>query len=142
MARVRERVDAEFENIERVIAEMPDSGRLANLSSLELAGLATLLHNFYNGLENIIKQVLIASGRELPQGASWHQYLLAQAASCDIISASTVEELRKYLAFRHFFSHCYSFDLDKDRLIPLIEGIHRTITSFRRDVDRAIDERL
>ena len=49
MAKVRERVEAEFENIERVIAELPNSSLLPSLSSLELAGVATLIHNFYNG---------------------------------------------------------------------------------------------
>jgi len=142
MAGVRERVEAEFENIERVIAELPDSNMLSSLSSLELAGLATLVHNFYNGLENILKQVVIASGRELPKGASWHQDLLATAESSDFVSESTARELRRYLAFRHFFSHCYSFDLDRERIVPLVEGIQKTISSFRSDIGRAIDERL
>lgn len=142
MAGVRERVEAEFENIERVIAELPGSSMLSSLSSLELAGLATLVHNFYNGLENILKQVVVASGRELPEGASWHQDLLAAAESSNLISESTAGELRRYLAFRHFFSHCYSFDLDRERIVPLVEGIQKAISSFRSDIGRAIDERL
>ena len=36
MAKVRERVEAEFENIERVIAELPNGNLLPSLSSLEL----------------------------------------------------------------------------------------------------------
>jgi len=142
MANVRERVEAEFENIERVVAELPDGSMLPGLSSLELAGVATLIHNFYNGIENVLKQVVIASGKKLPEGASWHQELLTKAASYDIISESTAEELKRYLAFRHFFSHAYSFDLDKERIIPLVEGIQRIIVSFRRDINRAIDEIL
>jgi hypothetical protein len=46
MAEVRELVEAELENIERVVAEFPDSDSLPNLSSLELAGAAALIHNF------------------------------------------------------------------------------------------------
>ena len=49
MAKVHELVEAELENIERTIAEFPDSDLLPNLSSLELAGVAVLVHNFYNG---------------------------------------------------------------------------------------------
>lgn len=139
MAKVRERVEAEFENIERVIAELPNSSLLPRLSSLELAGVASLIHNFYNGIENVLKQIIIASGKELPEGASWHQDLLTKAASYNIISESTAEELRRYLAFRHFFSHAYSFDLDKERIIPLVVGIQKVIPSFRGDIDRAIE---
>ena len=36
MAEVRERVEAELESIERVIAELPGDDSLPNLSSLEL----------------------------------------------------------------------------------------------------------
>ena len=142
MAKVRDRVEAEFENIERVVAEMPDSNLLTGLSSLELAGVATLLHNFYNGIENVLKQVVIASGKKLPDGPSWHQKLLTQAVSYDILSESTAKELKRYLAFRHFFSHAYSFDLDKERVIPLVEGIQGILLSFRRDINTAIDEIL
>jgi len=46
MAEVRERVEAEFENIERVVAQLPAESSLSGLSFLELAGVATLIHNF------------------------------------------------------------------------------------------------
>jgi len=66
MAKVHEQVEAEFENIERVVAELPGSNLLANLSSLELAGVAALIHNFYNGIENILKHIVISCGKEVP----------------------------------------------------------------------------
>ncbi len=42
MAEVRERVEAELENIERVIAELPGDDSLPNLSFLELRELLLL----------------------------------------------------------------------------------------------------
>jgi uncharacterized protein YutE (UPF0331/DUF86 family) len=140
MAEVRELVEAELENIERVVAEFPDSDSLPNLSSLELAGAAALIHNFYNGVENVLKQVVIASGRKLPDGSSWHRDLVNIATSNDIISESTAKELRRYLAFRHFFSHGYSFDLDKERIIPLVKGIQETLTAFRNDINKTLEK--
>lgn len=142
MAKVRERIEAEFENIDRVVAEIPGGSLLPTLSSLELAGVATHIHNFYNGIENVLKQIVIASGKKLPEGPSWHQDLLTKAVSNNIISDSTAKELKRYLAFRHFFSHAYSFDLDIERIIPLVEGIQKVMSSFRRDINRAIDELL
>jgi len=48
--------------------------------------------------------------------------------------------LRKYLAFRHFFSHGYSFDLDEKRMMPLIEKIGDTYSSFKKDAENALKE--
>jgi len=72
MAEAYERVEAELENIRCVAAQLPDSKSLPKLSPLELAGVAALIHNFYNGVENILKQVVISCGHKIPDGPSWH----------------------------------------------------------------------
>jgi uncharacterized protein YutE (UPF0331/DUF86 family) len=123
MAEQREQVEAELENIERVLAELPDYKSLPKLSTLELAGVAALIHNFYNGIENILKQLVNAAGKKLPDGPSWHQDLINTAVVNNIISESTAKKLRQYLAFRHFFSHGYSFELDPNRIGNLIKDI-------------------
>ena len=138
MAHVRELVEAELENIERTIAELPDSDSLSNLSTLELAGVATLIHNFYNGIENILKQIVISLGQKMPCGQFWHQGLVETATSNGIISKSTAKELRQYLAFRHFFSHSYSFDLDKERIVPLVKDIPRILICFTNDINEML----
>ena len=55
MSTLQERVEAEFENIEQVLAELPSDHSCSELSKLELVGVAALLHIFYNGIENILK---------------------------------------------------------------------------------------
>jgi len=140
MSEVRERVEAEMESIERVVADLPSSDSLTKLSSLELAGVAALIHNFYNGIENILKQLVISRGEDVPCNSSWHRDLVKIAASKNMISESTAEELRRYLAFRHFFSHGYTFDLDKERIIPLVKDIEKILARFRDDVSKALKD--
>ncbi len=74
-----DRIKIELENIDHVLDEMPSSSQLPTLSSLELAGMATLLQNVYMGIENILKQILASKKISIPQGPSWHKELLETA---------------------------------------------------------------
>lgn len=139
MAKVHEQVEAEFENIERTLTEIPEPESLPNLSNLELAGLAALIHNFYNGVENILKQLITAAGKKLPDGPSWHQDLINTAMVNDIISEPTTKRLRQFLAFRHFFSHGYSFDLDPKRMRNLVKDIQPLFFQFRDEVNKSLE---
>ena len=96
--------------------------------------MATLLHNFYNGIENILKLILKEIDIPLPEGSSWHKNLLKLAESNGIISKTTLQELGEYLAFRHFFSHTYALDLYADKLEPLVAKIKEVYSDFKRDV--------
>jgi len=140
MANLKEKVEAEFENIEHTLNEMPAYTQLSNLSILELAGVATLIHNFYNGIENILKQIFIALNLSLPAGDSWHKDLLNNAVENNIISSKAKEKLKEYLAFRHFFSHAYALDLYPERMEPLVERCEETYLFFKDEINKRIDK--
>jgi hypothetical protein len=138
MADLREKVEAELQNIDDALRDLPQSKQLAHLSSLELVGTAALLSSFYNGVENILKQVLLARRIAIPAGAAWHRDLLNLVAKHGVISVGTRDQLAAYLAFRHFFSHAYGFDLDPDRLLPLVRDLPCVYRDVRREVIKAI----
>lgn len=141
MANAREKIEAEIENIERVLADLPSPDSLKQLSSLELAGVAALIHNFYNGVENVFKQLLISKGLSIPQGPSWHIDLIEICLANQIISQTTSEMLKEYLSFRHFFSHAYSFDVDEERIAPLLEKIKDVHKVFIKDISKALSKK-
>lgn len=138
MAELREKIDAEFENLERVVQELPAAAALNKLSPLELSGVAVLVHNFYNGVENILKQMALSGSLRLSDGPSWHRDLLDTASANGFVSEDTAERLERYLGFRHFFSHAYAFDLERERLLPLAVKLPETLRQFRKDVEKAV----
>lgn len=135
MADINRYVEVEFEQIEKILAQLPSS--CSNLSVLEQAGAAALLHNFYNGIENILKRIIQARNLELPQGESWHRDLIRLANSAEIITNVTAEELKKYVAFRHFFSHAYALELYPEKLEPLVQNTGRIFQLVKSDIWKA-----
>ena len=45
---------------------------------IEISAVATVLHSFYNGIENIFKRVARRIDNDFPRSEYWHQELLQQ----------------------------------------------------------------
>ena len=131
----RARVEAEYEAIEHAISKLPNADDLPQLSELELAGVAALLHNFYNGVENILKQVLRACEIAIPDGPSWHRDLLLICRDNDVLDGDMVKNLSSYLAFRHFFSHAYALDLYPAKMEPLVANVGHLFQMLQSEID-------
>jgi len=138
MASLREKVEAELEQMDQALRELPGARRLSQLSVLELGGTASLLSSLYHGVENILKQGLLASEVALPSGAAWHRDLLQLACERGLVSTDLRDRLVPYMAFRHFFTHAYGFDLDPQRVAPLVRNIRSVCTCFKKEARRFV----
>lgn len=92
---------------------------------VEITAIASVLHSFYNGVENIFLNIAKQIDGNVPTGVHWHRDLLHSMTRTTPQRAALLDEelanqLTDYLAFRHFYRHSYSFFLEWDQLEVLV----------------------
>ena len=128
-----ERIRSELANIEGVVSRvrraMEASAEDAVDSDLYWDAVALNLHDFYTGLERVLRHIAAEIDGHLPAGGEWHQELLRQMAiplpriRPAIFSNETIKRLDEYLRFRHVVRHVYAFEFDPQRIKPLAEAL-------------------
>ncbi len=114
---------AEKENVDMAMHHLNVALSREEKTVIELAAIGTFLHNIYNGIENMLKQILKSKGIAVPKSDTWHKELLNLSVSQEILSEQLADSLYEYLTFRHFFVHSYGFMLDEDQLKDLANNI-------------------
>lgn len=131
--------EAEFENIEKVLSQLHAvAGDKKEFSVPDLAAIATFLYNVYNGMENILKRVLVCEGGQVKDSPAWHKELLRAGLDKGVIAEDLYELLAGLLAFRHFFVHSYVFVLKWENLQPLVEDVFPAYDTFKAAIKRRI----
>ena len=107
--------------------------------------LGSVLHSFYNGLENIFEIIAKNIDGNVPNGNKSHQELLHQMASENskrnqILNEKLYLKLREYATFRHFYRHAYSFQLNWEKMKPLIDNLHIVWNEVKLSLENFIDE--
>jgi hypothetical protein len=138
------KIQFEVEQIDRLIdtySDLLEKCRQKIPDKVEIAALGSVLHSFYNGLENIFSVIAKEVDTTLPQGISWHKDLLIQISTQTpsrnaVISEASKEKLVNYLGFRHFYRHSYSFFLDWNELKPLIVNLNSVWIEIRESLTK------
>lgn len=125
--KVISQVTFEIDQIDQLFAAYADLWERAQQGTpdlVELTALASVLHSFYNGLENIFLSIAKGLDQEVPTNAQWHRDLLVQmtqetANRRSVLSTELAQQLADYPGFRHFYRHSYSFFLEWGELEKL-----------------------
>jgi uncharacterized protein YutE (UPF0331/DUF86 family) len=136
MVDLTRKIAAEKENVEAALANLKVAMARKERSTIELAAIATFLHNIYNGIENILKQILKTKGTQIPRTETSHKDLLDLSVSIGIIPEKLSDELYEYLTFRHFFIHAYGFMLEEANLDDLARDIPKVWSRFLSAIER------
>lgn len=106
---------------------------------IECSALATMLHSFYTGIENILSRVTREIDNDPVKGDHWHRDLLqrmteARAERPAVLSDAMRARLQDYLGFRHFFRNAYSFHFDWAEMGTLALDCERTLQRFNDEI--------
>ncbi|RLG29254.1 hypothetical protein DRO03_07720 [Methanosarcinales archaeon] len=140
MDKLHKQIRAEEENVEIALGNLKQTIEREEKTVIELAAIGTFLHNIYNGVENILKQIIVANGGELPMSGTWHKDLLNLSVSMGIISEELSDELYRYLTFRHFFVHAYGFMIEETQLEDLVNDIPEIWSQFLSETENYLKE--
>ena len=105
----------EFNKIQKKIDLTPDQ-----VSYYDRGAVGYLLHNFYNGCENIFRSIARFFENDLGP-STWHKDLLKRMRMeitgyrPKVIDNELYTLLDDFRAFRHKFRHSYGFELDWER---------------------------
>ena len=136
---VKALVEDELVSLERVAQEMGEllAGCAQPPTRTELRAMASILHEFYNGVERIFERIAVGLGEGLSQGSYWHVDLLTQMATSRegarpaLIDEPLRARLKDYLDFRHFFRHAYGYTLEWSQMRWKAENLSDTLTVLR-----------
>ena len=118
---------------------------LNNPDNFEKSAIGYLLHNFYNGCENIFKNISSFFENNLAAN-KYHRELLERMTleiediRPRVISNELYILLDDFLGFRHKFRHSYSFELDWEREKLVLDKFDKTYTLFRKEINNFIKE--
>ena len=129
---VKEKIKFKISDIDKLFSEYELiflKIKLQKHDLFDITILESILHSFYNGLENIFEIIAKNIDGNVPSGNKSHQELLHQMASennirSEVINENLYMQLREYATFRHFYRHAYSFQLNWEKMKPLVDNLH------------------
>lgn len=130
-----ERLEQEFSKVEKMIDLSAEK-----VSYIDRGAIGYLLHNFYNGCENIFRSIARFFENDLePQ--DWHKDLLKRmnleisGFRPKVIDKELYRLLDDFRAFRHKFRHSYAFELDWEKECLVAKKFPDTAKKFKNQIN-------
>ncbi|GAB4257248.1 ribonuclease toxin HepT-like protein [Thermincola ferriacetica] len=139
VARIKKEL-VNLEELEKELVAMIERGPAEDDFERKRA-FASLLHDFYTCTEKIFQTVAKNIDEYVPVGENWHKALLEQMVlSLDgkrppVISEKLMYVLTSYLVFRHRVRNIYGFQLEWERMEPLIKGLPGTVHNIKTEIN-------
>lgn len=144
---IKEQIKFKISDIDKLLSEYElifEKIKLQTPNLFDMTILGSVLHSFYNGIENIFEIIAKNVDGNVPSGNKSHQELLHQMASengnrNEIIDEELYLKLREYATFRHFYRHAYSFQLNWEKMRPLVDNLHVVWSEVKSNLENFIN---
>ncbi len=124
--------------------ELLERSQKSTPNLVEITAIASVLHSFYSGIENIFLSIAKGLDENVPEGSQWHRDLLLRMTQrtpkrIPVISDEMAQKLSEYLGFRHFYRHSYSFFIQWDEVEKLVIPLRNIWTQLKKELSLFID---
>lgn len=137
------RLHKELVNLEKLVEELKTVTKMRELkvNSIRIRACASILHDFYSGIEKMFINIARETDRTVPRGEGWHRELLEQM-TLDIpvkrpavIDPELAAQLQQYLSFRHRFRNLYGYELEWGKMEELINNTESTLKRLKDSLE-------
>jgi len=141
-------LQSDLEAVEKVAEEIHPAFRdqKTSFSSLELAGIAHLLENFYTAVEDAMLRIASRVDKSLPTGEKWHKDLLHRMTlripevRPSVFNHQLFEVLDEYRRFRHRSRHVYRSPIPEwSKMKHLVENLNNNLIEIKRQLKLFLD---
>jgi hypothetical protein len=139
LIRVRREIEAELADLDRLRLEHAGAPR-SMTDVYALRARASILHDFYNGIERVFLRIARELNGGVPSSEDWHRDLLLdmtlelESVRAAVITRELHDRLSAFLRFRHLFLFVSGFVIDAERLERLDAGFSAVFDRFRAEI--------
>lgn len=137
------RIRKELFQLEKLEAELRSVIKMKDLKfeSVRSRVYASILHDFYSGIEKVFINIAREIDRSVPGAEGWHRQLLEQmtldipSKRPAVIDNQLADQIHQYLSFRHRFRNLYGFELKPDKLEELTQNLGGCLKQFKKSIE-------
>ncbi|OPY57966.1 MAG: hypothetical protein A4E55_01271 [Pelotomaculum sp. PtaU1.Bin035] len=133
----------QLENLEKELKTLAKIKDL-KVESIRLRAYASILHDFYSGIEKIFINIAREIDETVPKAEGWHRQLLEQMTldisvrRPPVVDANLAAQLQQYLSFRHRFRNLYGFELEWARMEELVKNLGITLKMLKNNIENLL----
>jgi uncharacterized protein YutE (UPF0331/DUF86 family) len=144
LAVLRSKLKAQEGEIRTIYGKIEERRQTADKAHLE--SLAYQLHNLYCAFEDLFKMIAGAFENQIEEKDRYHLELLKrmvltiEGVRPGLLSQESHRLLDNLRAFRHFFRHAYSYELDDRKVRLVLEDANRLKGLYSKEIDHFLDQ--